>query len=333
MKKRKSSRWSNYEAEKQRLQNGINTDKIRSSDSRALQENADLREMRELAWLEFHQTMPTHRKTLRLARALNVTKFEAIGIMCCLWCWALDNATKDGLITGADAQDIADAVGYTGDPDGFVFALISSGYLEQEGGGFRLHDWYDYAGKLISRREANKLYMRNARAKNAKETNVNCTDSACATRGNHVVTTCAKSRDLPYRTLPNNISSGSLCIDESEKANAVPSIGEDRDQDEVIRKVISYLNEKAGTAFRPSSKATRGLINGRIADGYNLEDFKRVIDDRCRRWKGKEQEQYLRPSTLFSPTNFENYVQSAPKEQQQETEYFQSDFDVFEGKE
>ncbi len=71
--------------------------------------------------------------------------------------------------------------------------------------------------------------------------------------------------------------------------------------------IVDYLNEKSGTSYRASSKATQSHINARLSEGYTVDDFKIVIDKQCTKWKGTEYEQYLRPSTLFGP-KFENYL-------------------------
>ena len=76
--------------------------------------------------------------------------------------------------------------------------------------------------------------------------------------------------------------------------------------------VVEYLNSKAGTHYKASSKATRQHINARLAEGYKLEDFKRVVDNMWTEWHGTEWEQYLRPSTLFG-TKFENYLNKKPQ--------------------
>ena len=54
------------------------------------------------------------------------------------------------------------------------------------------------------------------------------------------------------------------------------------------------------------------LIRARYNEGYTLEDFIAVIDYKTSKWKGTEWEKYLRPSTLFSAKNFENYVNEIP---------------------
>lgn len=71
--------------------------------------------------------------------------------------------------------------------------------------------------------------------------------------------------------------------------------------------IIDYLNFKAGTSFRSTSKATQTLIHARLADGFTLDDFKMVIDKKCAEWIGTDFAQYLRPATLFG-TKFEGYL-------------------------
>lgn len=76
--------------------------------------------------------------------------------------------------------------------------------------------------------------------------------------------------------------------------------------------VIEYLNSKAGTHYRAGSKATQQHINARLAEGFTVDDFKRVVDNMCIEWTNTEWEQYLRPSTLFG-TKFENYLNRKPQ--------------------
>ena len=81
-----------------------------------------------------------------------------------------------------------------------------------------------------------------------------------------------------------------------EKAEAIP-----------YKEIIDYLNEKTGSAYRASSKATREHIRARYREGYTLEDFKTVILKKSEEWAGTEMQQYLRPETLFG-TKFESYL-------------------------
>jgi uncharacterized phage protein (TIGR02220 family) len=73
--------------------------------------------------------------------------------------------------------------------------------------------------------------------------------------------------------------------------------------------IIAYLNEKAGTNYKASTPKTQKLIGARIKEGFKLEDFKAVIDNKCNDWLNTEWQQYLRPDTLFG-TKFESYLNS-----------------------
>lgn len=75
----------------------------------------------------------------------------------------------------------------------------------------------------------------------------------------------------------------------------------------IIKDIVAYLNEKAGTAYRTNGAATKRLINARLSEGYTLDDFKTVIDKKCAEWQGSDMAKYLRPETLFG-SKFESYL-------------------------
>lgn len=74
-----------------------------------------------------------------------------------------------------------------------------------------------------------------------------------------------------------------------------------------VTDIVDYLNAKADTKFKSSSKKTKSLIHARFEDGFNVDDFYTVIDKKCEEWKGTEFEKFLRPETLFG-TKFEGYL-------------------------
>lgn len=81
---------------------------------------------------------------------------------------------------------------------------------------------------------------------------------------------------------------------------------------ETFKEIISYLNEKAGTKYRASGSKTQRLIKARFNDGFNDEDFKKVIDIKVAEWSGTDMAKYLRPETLFG-TKFESYLNQEVK--------------------
>ena len=110
--------------------------------------------------------------------------------------------------------------------------------------------------------------------------------------GQNGVTSFAKTekQEPPKRQVNNNINNN-----------------KNNNNKEIYIAVVDYLNSKAGTHYRSSSKTTQQHINARLAEGYKIDDFKRVVDNMWTAWKGTEWEQYMRPSTLFG-SKFENYL-------------------------
>ena len=87
-------------------------------------------------------------------------------------------------------------------------------------------------------------------------------------------------------------------------------------QSDVYEEIIKYLNEKTGSHFKPTSKSTQRLINGRLSENYTIEDFKYVIDVKTNEWKDNTKMfKYLTPDTLFNASKFEKYRnQQMPKQ-------------------
>lgn len=76
---------------------------------------------------------------------------------------------------------------------------------------------------------------------------------------------------------------------------------------EKVTKIVKYLNSKTNSAYRTSTKKTRDLIKARLNEGFTVEDFIKVIDNKSAEWLNTEMQKYLRPETLFG-TKFESYL-------------------------
>lgn len=75
-----------------------------------------------------------------------------------------------------------------------------------------------------------------------------------------------------------------------------------------VRDIVAYLNENALKNFKPEAGKTKRLIQARFNEGFCLEDFKKVIDNKCFDWIGDSRmSKFLRPETLFGP-KFEAYL-------------------------
>ena len=87
------------------------------------------------------------------------------------------------------------------------------------------------------------------------------------------------------------------------------------------QEILDYLNSKAGTSYRASSKATQRFINARLNENYTVEDFKKVIDIKAASWKDDpKMSKYLRPQTLFS-NKFEGYLNEPMPTRQPDNPY------------
>ena len=99
-----------------------------------------------MAWIELHQSLPQHRKLLALRDALGLRTPAALGHMCLLWLWALDNA-PDGDLSALPARQLAEICQFSERRAGdLAVALRTSGFVDAD---WRLHDWGDYTGRVF----------------------------------------------------------------------------------------------------------------------------------------------------------------------------------------
>lgn len=120
-------------------------------------------------WIELHQEMPRHPKTLSLAQALKISRHEAVGILADLWTWGLSCAGEDGDLRDVTDMGIAMAVDFPVKKAQLLAkSLVSVGWLDQKDGGYCLHDWPDYTSRLSEkRRDAERKRTARKEAKQA----------------------------------------------------------------------------------------------------------------------------------------------------------------------
>jgi len=118
-----------------------------------------------------------------------------------------------------------------------------------------------------------------------------------------------KEKERKEKKRKENIKS---CKTPSKKAVKKTSTKKETPQQkEMVYKIISLLNNTLTTNFKITSAKTRTLILARLKDGFTFEDFKSVIESKYHEWKGDQKmSKYLRPSTLFSETHFEEYLEA-----------------------
>ena len=132
-----------------------------------------------MAWIKIDQTLRDHKKVLSVSDSLDIKPVKVTGMLVLIWLWSLDNA-PDGSLEGISNRSIARAAQWDGDADEFVEALKNAGLLDLSAdNALSLHDWYEYAGKLVEKREAERERSRRRRA----ETNGQPTDDQQTTEG------------------------------------------------------------------------------------------------------------------------------------------------------
>lgn len=104
----------------------------------------------KLAWIESHVDIGEHPKVYHLCQYLMVEKPEAVGLLHLIWHLAMKYAWRDGDLRRFTATAIASAVGWKKDPDTLIRALHECGWLERDS--LVIHDWLQYAGKLVTDR-------------------------------------------------------------------------------------------------------------------------------------------------------------------------------------
>ena len=272
-----------------------------------------------MAWIEIHQSLPTHKKTLLASDALGITPVHLMGHMVAFWLWALDNV-PDGDLDNISPRVIARAAQWEGDPEQFVGALISVGFIDETGNGLAIHDWYDYAGRLIERRIAERERSRQRRAAAQK-------GNTKTTAGRPPVDHATTVGTVQYPTVPNSTDKEYICATEAhndsdendeEQQERQSNIDKDKKQprkpfrsikqqdrfdtfwEEYPRKRSKGQAEKTWIKLDPDDATFECILEG-------LDNAKRSID-----WQ-KDGGQYIPyPSTWLNAKGWEDEYEEGP---------------------
>lgn len=92
-----------------------------------------------------------------------------------------------------------------------------------------------------------------------------------------------------------------------------------KDIDDIVGRVIGYLNQKTKKNFRVTTKPYIANIAARLKEGYTEADFIKVIDIKCSHWLHDPQfANNLNPMTLFRPCHFDVYLNQGIAKQESE---------------
>ena len=212
------------------------------------------------------------------------------------------------MLTGWDATDIAIASGCEGNEDAYADALRQCGFLDlMDEGTYKLHDWDEHQGWACGAKSRSEAAKKAAFSRWDKKLNVSKDNEKCGRIADAYAPASEAHQD---RNAPSPSPSPSPKLNIPSKVDGAKNIP--------FKEIIGHLNEVANKDFRWTSKTHQKHISGRWNQGYTLEDFKCVIEHKTRQWidkkasDGRDMAIYLRPKTLFSEENFENYLNEIP---------------------
>lgn len=149
-----------------------------------------------MAFIETHQSLRDHRKILAMAAELDMPEAHVAGHCIYLWLWSLDNA-PEGMLPASE-RIIERAAGWQGQSGALLTAMVNAGMVDRaDDGRLCIHDWWDYAGRLIDKRKSDAERKRVARNSNGHPADVQRTSDGHPTDG---------AGTLHYTTVPPSLS-------------------------------------------------------------------------------------------------------------------------------
>lgn len=107
-----------------------------------------------MAWIESHQELERHPKTLDLINLMGWDLDTTIGKLHRFWWWCVDYA-EDGDLRKHNDNRLSAAVGVLpSDSKRFIEAMVQSGWIDREPY-FRVHEWWEYIGEFLKAKYKN----------------------------------------------------------------------------------------------------------------------------------------------------------------------------------
>lgn len=156
------------------------------------------------------------------------------------------------------------------------------------------------------------------------ETNYQDEKALLQLKENGSYTLCQANVSQMSDTCQSNVSIGKVSIDKDSIDKNICIVGEPTAEKpkkepcmEKVEEILSYLNEKTGKKFTSRSKSSVKMIKDRLREGYVVDEFKAVIDNKVAAWgNNPDMKIYLRPETLFRPSHFDSYLNDVEDERQ-----------------
>jgi uncharacterized phage protein (TIGR02220 family) len=130
------------------------------------------------------------------------------------------------------------------------------------------------------------------------------------------VPSCDSRLNIVRRNQQNGQNGGRPKTQKEPKSNPTQKAKERKGKENKAKgvpfqQIVDHLNLVCGTNYKHTSSATQTKITARFNDGFDLDDFIRVIDFKNHDWgNDQKMKSFLRPETLFG-TKFESYLENA----------------------
>lgn len=95
----------------------------------------------------------------------------------------------------------------------------------------------------------------------------------------------------------------------TDNVNVNVNVINNKSKDVIINKInniVDFLNEQAGTKYKSTAKETQDFLKKLLLE-YTEDEIKQVTSKMVDKWKNTKMEDYLRPSTLYRKSNFDEY--------------------------
>ena len=116
--------------------------------------------------------------------------------------------------------------------------------------------------------------------------------------------------DAASQQSPKHIENDSL-DDSKQPPNKINSNSTDKTFQRKAQRVLTKLNTLGSKNYKPNSPGIKHII-ARLKDGYSYQECIKVLETKIQDPWFKENLKFYRPSTLFCPKNFEDYLNEDP---------------------
>ncbi|NRO47725.1 hypothetical protein IMAU30132_00075 [Lactobacillus helveticus] len=117
-----------------------------------------------------------------------------------------------------------------------------------------------------------------------------------------------RGSEVDFTTLVKPTSHKKNSIKEQYKRTTNKYSPADAEHHIPYEEIVDYLNLKTDASYKSTAKPTQRLIKARWHEGYRLDDFKKVVDNKAFEWQGDSKMwKYMRPTTLFG-SKFDDYL-------------------------